>query len=393
MKLNKLNIAVVALTVAVLAGCKNEDLSKQHYDNKLFISATNFTNKMLIKDDITSYEREITAGIAKPTDQLITVEFAIAPELFDHYRHAFYDEDANMLSEEFYSFDETKTGIQPGRVVSTPLTIKFVNVNQLDKDERYVLPVTIRSVQGIDVLPSARSVYYVFQGAALVNVVADITENRAWPDWKNASPVTNMSAFTLEALINGKAFKNQISTIMGIEDKFLVRVGDSGLASNQLQISAANRESLTAPALKLETGRWYHVAVTFYYGNVSVYLNGEERLKGSLSMSSVNFGIEHSDETEGKPRCFWIGYSYDDKRYFDGMISEVRIWNRALTDNDFNTRDHFYRVEPTAKGLVAYWKFDEGSGKTIKDQTSYGNDLTVENELKWVDVFLPENEK
>ena len=33
---------------------------------------------------------------------------------------------------------------------------------------------------------------------------------------------------------------------------------------------------------------------------------------------------------------------------------------------------------------------DEGAGKTIKDQTSYGNDLTVEKELKWVNVSLPE---
>ena len=75
-------------------------------------------------------------------------------------------------------------------------------------------PVTIRSVSGIDVLPSARSVYYIFKGAALINVVAGIAENRAWPDWKDASPVTNMRTFTLEALINGNAFKNQISTIM-----------------------------------------------------------------------------------------------------------------------------------------------------------------------------------
>lgn len=47
MKLNKLNIAVAALAAVALAGCKNEDLSRQHYDNKLFISATNFTDEML----------------------------------------------------------------------------------------------------------------------------------------------------------------------------------------------------------------------------------------------------------------------------------------------------------------------------------------------------------
>ena len=51
---------------------------------------------------------------------------------------------------------------------------------------------------------------------------------------------------------------------------------------------------------------------------------------------------------------------------------------------------HFYQVAAASDGLVAYWKFDEGAGKTIKDQTSYGNDLTVEKELKWVNVSLPE---
>ena len=48
------------------------------------------------------------------------------------------------------------------------------------------------------------------------------------------------------------------------------------------------------------------------------------------------------------------------------------------------------QVAAASDGLVAYWKFDEGAGKTIKDQTSYGNDLTVEKELKWVNVSLPE---
>lgn len=67
MKLNKLNIAVAALAAVALAGCKNEDLSRQHYDNKLFISATNFTDEMLIKAANPSYEREITAGSPSPS--------------------------------------------------------------------------------------------------------------------------------------------------------------------------------------------------------------------------------------------------------------------------------------------------------------------------------------
>lgn len=388
MKLNKLNIAAFALAAVALAGCKNEDISKQHYDNKLFISTTNFTDEMLIKGTVPTYEREITAGIAKPAGQDIRIEFAAAPELFDHYRQAFYDEDAMLLPAANYRFDGTQTMIQAGSVKSIPVTISFVDVNLLDKNERYVLPVTIRSAEGIDLLNSARSVYYIFKGAALINVVADITDNRAWPDWNDASPVTNMRTFTLEALVYGNAFKNQISTIMGIEGKFLIRAGDSGVDPNQIQV--ASTRNLTSSDLKLEAGRWYHLAVTFESGNVKVYIDGVEKCSGNVGTSSVNFGVAHSDESNGKPRCFWIGYSYASDRYLDGAISEVRIWNKALTADEINASDHFYQVLPTSDGLVSYWKFDEGAGKTIKDQTSYGNDLTVEKEIKWVNVSLPE---
>lgn len=132
------------------------------------------------------------------------------------------------------------------------------------------------------------------------------------------------------------------------------------------------------------------MAVTFESGSVKVYLDGVEKCSGNVGTSSVNFGVKHSDESDGKPRCFWIGYSYASDRYFDGQISEVRIWNKALTPEEINAPDHFYQVAAASDGLVAYWKFDEGAGKTIKDQTSYGNDLTVEKELKWVNVSLPE---
>ena len=308
--------------------------------------------------------------------------------MFDHYRQAYYDEDVKLLLRGVYQFDETKTRIQAGSVASVPVTIRFVDVNLLDKNERYVLPVTIRSVSGIDVLPSARSVYYIFKGAALINVVAGITENRAWPDWKDASPVTNMRTFTLEALINGNAFKNQISTIMGIEGKFLVRIGDSGVDPNQIQI--ASSRNLTNSDLKLDAGRWYHVAVTFESGNVKVYLDGAEKCSGNVGTSSVNFGVAHSDESDGKPRC-WIRLFVCQRPLFRRPdLGSAYLEQGADPPRRSMPRPFLPGGRSFRRTGVAYWKFDEGAGKTIKDQTSYGNDLTVEKELKWVNVSLPE---
>lgn len=246
---------------------------------------------------------------------------------------------------------------------------------------------TIRSVSGIDVLPSARSVYYIFKGAALINVVAGIAENRAWPDWKDASPVTNMRTFTLEALINGNAFKNQISTIMGIEGKFLVRIGDSGVDPNQIQV--ASSRNLTNSVSNSEAGRWYQVAVTRVGKRESI-----PRRCGEVQRQRRYFVREFRRSPFRRigrqARCFWIGYSYASDRYFDGQISEVRIWNKALTPEEISPRSISTRWPQLPTDWWPTGNSTKEPGKTLKDQTSYGNDLTVEKELKWVNVSLPE---
>lgn len=393
MKFNKFNIAVAALAATALVSCKNDDLSENHYDNKLFISTSSYTNELLIKAGVMQDSRDIVAGIAKPEGNDISVTFAAAPELLDTYRKAYYDPEAILLPEANFDIAEPATMIKAGSVTSPPVTVEFSDLNTLDMNARYVLPVTIASVEGIGLLPSGRNIYYVFKGAALINVVADIANNRAWPDWKDASPVTNMSTFTLEALICGHVFNKEITTIMGIEGKFLVRAGDATLPPNQIQVSCVS--NATSSELKLEKNRWYHLAVTFDAGNIQVYLDGvaaKNLDKTNVGASSVNFGVPHSDEAEGKPRCFWIGYSYDNNRYLDGMISEVRIWNKVLTSEEINAPAHFYQVDPASDGLVAYWKFDEGAGATVKDHTAYGNDLTLQTAPKWTSVSLPETE-
>lgn len=199
-----------------------------------------------------------------------------------------------------------------------------------------------------------------------------------------------MRTFTLEALINGNAFKNQISTIMGIEGKFLVRIGDSGVGS-QSDSDRFVRRNLTNSDLKLDAGRWYQVAVTFESGNVKVYLDGAEKCSGNVGTSSVNFGVAHSDESDGKPRCFWIGYSYASDRYFDGPdLGSAYLEQGADPRGDQCPRPFL----PGGRRFRPDWwptgNSTKSPGKTIKDQTSYGNDLTVEKEWKWVNVSLPE---
>ncbi len=390
MKFNKFNLLIVTLAAMALAGCKDEDVSGQHYDNKLFISASGFSDLLLFEEEVTDLSRQLVAKIAKQEPRDITLTYAADPGLLERYRKIYNDPDVTALPEECYRIGQPQATIPAGRATSTSVTVEFPNLNRLDGELRYVLPVTIASATGIDILPSARTMYYVFRKAALVNVVADLNENCAWPEWANAAPVTDMSAFTLEALIYGNGFDREISTVMGIEDIFLIRIGDTGIPSNQLQVAMGDRSTLTSDGLLLKPRQWYHVAVTFDAGKVTIYLDGVEKASGTAPAASVNFGVAHSDETEGKPRCFWVGYSYDANRYLNGRVSEARIWNKALTAEQINARNHFYKVAPDSEGLVAYWKFDTGAGKTVKDHTVWGNDLTAEKDIKWIQVELPE---
>ena len=49
MKLNNLIFTALAGFSIILAGCQNNDENEQHYDNKLFISASNFIRKYCSK--------------------------------------------------------------------------------------------------------------------------------------------------------------------------------------------------------------------------------------------------------------------------------------------------------------------------------------------------------
>lgn len=158
--------------------------------------------------------------------------------------------------------------------------------------------------------------------------------------------------------------------------------------------------------MQLKADRWYHLAVTFNRGVIQVYIDGRLRAEKDLSVigtvvrdgvqvpvefKSVDFSAPHSDESDGKPRCFWVGYSYDDKRSLDGMIAETRLWNKVLTAEEINAPNHFYKLYPSDidASLLAYWKFDDAAGKTAKDYSSYGNNLSADHDILWRAVTLP----
>lgn len=417
---NRVSI-IASLSLLSLVACHDDE----NFENKVYIDC-DIRNEVRVAVDEHVKDMDFTfkACVARPVTRNLDVSFTAAPEMLATYKEIYDDDAVLLLPEAHYNLDGVAAEISQGRVESKDVVVPFMNLDEgqgLDYTKKYVLPVNI-SADGVDVLSRVKTVYFVIMKAALVNVAADMYENRAWPVWDNFTKVQDMEHFTMEALINPRGFTNEsyINTVMGIEDNFLIRIGDAGLATNQIQIAYAYknedgktfRNHITDPTLQLKADNWYHLALTFDGGtdktegaDIRFYINGKLKIAGkctatddqgtAVALTKVNFMVPHSEEDNGKPRCFWLGYSYDKDRSFNGLMAEVRMWNRALSAEEINAPSHFYKLYPDEETglfpeeLVAYWKFDNGKGKTVKDWSIYGNDLTGNQNFVWYPVSLP----
>lgn len=412
--MKRTGIFIFAATLA-LVGCSKQDGS---FENKMFIKADSYRSEVRVATDegVKTLKRNLSVAIAQPLENDIDMKVVKSPELLETYRKAWYEPTAELLPDENCNLEGLSTVLRGGDVASKDIELTFTGLDKLDYSKVYVLPVTIVS-DGVAVLERAKTMYYVVKEASLVNYVADLKSNRSWPVWDNWDKVKNLEAFTMEALINCHAFNNEskILTVMGVEDHFLVRIGDVTIPANQIQIACAYKDveggstlraDLTDPSLQLKVDRWYHLAVTFNKGYIQVYLDGRLRAKKDLTnigtvvrdgvqipieFKAVDFSAPHSDESDGKPRCFWIGYSYDSKRCLDGMIAEARLWNKVLSAEEINAPNHFYKLYPSDinASLLAYWKFDDAAGKAVKDYSIYGNNLSSDHDILWRPVSLP----
>lgn len=362
-------------------GCKEANIDDEHhYDNRLYLTSPKITDDLLIKSSVTSASREVTYRLASPAEEDVQITFETRPDLTAAYNLVYHDE-ATAMPDKYYELSTEKTMIKKGDITGESVIVNFMNTNELDRSRRYVLPVRIKNASGVGVLESAGTVYYIFKGAALINVVANIRKMYFPINWK--SDVSNISVITVEALVRAKDWidgrDNPLSSVFGIEGRFLLRIGDADRPRDQFQLVAPGG-NFPAPnvAPGLPTNEWVHIAVV-YDSNTrerKYYMDG--KLMAEDRSASGSFSLEGN--------CF-VGKSWDDSRWLPGEISELRVWGVKRTADQIAGNP--YEVDPESEGLIAYWKFNDGSGSLIKDHTGHGNDIQTSGQPEWVNVELP----
>ena len=371
----------ILLATWLIVACQNND--EADFKNKAFIDGKTFTTETIIKG-AGSMVKSLTLSTSRPAEKDLNATFKTVPQMVDTYNKAYYNK-AVLLPDSCYSVLVGDVKINQGSVKSNAAQFEFSKLGGLDRSTTYVLPVTVEC-NDIELLQSAKNYYFVFRAGALINVVADVSRNYLQVDWKTPELVTDMKQITMEALIYPREFGKLISTIMGIEGNFLMRIGDAGFPDNQIQIATGVGNFPDYDSNKgLQTKRWQHVAMTYNADTreVKVYVNGILQSQGTLRLRSVTIKGNSAD------RMFLIGKSYDDARWFEGDMAEVRVWNVVRTQEEIAT--HFYSVDPKTPGLVGYWKMDDNASPNIvKDATGNGNDAKANKPLSWHNVSLPE---
>jgi|GEM_PF-2681629 len=115
----------------------------------------------------------------------------------------------------------------------------------------------------------------------------------------------------------------------------------------------------------LVPSKWTHyVATVDSSGNAKIYRNGE-LVKSSFTSIPTNV-LRTQASLATSPL----------NDYFPGSLDDVRLYNRPLSPTEI----------AKLYGLVGHWKFDEGSGSTIADDSLYANNASFNTGSPvWID--------
>jgi len=168
-------------------------------------------------------------------------------------------------------------------------------------------------------------------------------------DMLNGGQEATLSAWIKPDYISGTRF------IIGIEGAYKIDVRSTFTSTIR---TSGNVWSTYSSGVALTTNEWIYVVSTYNGSELKMYINGVIcpniiSISGDIYNSAANF---------------FIGSLNGAADYFDGSIQDVRIYNRALEEDEIKLLYDSFKPEIATtdlnKGLVGHWKMDGGSEGT-----------------------------
>lgn len=367
-------ISFLTIAFFLFSGCSKEDSSLNYekeiaLQNYFFTAAKsqNFLEYSL--REIDNQEYTISANQSSTSDR--TISIAVAPELLENFNST-QKTAYQLLPQNAYHISATELTLNANEKVSQPFKINLLSLNELDKTSTYCLPISIVETTDKATLNELyKTIYLVIKPKSDYVAIFNHGTRYSVP-FQNEEKFSSLTACSFETLIRvhdfGETSKQKISTIMGIEEYFLLRFGDDNIGKNQLQFSGKDQFKVTSKT-PLNLNEWYHIAMVYDGRKVKLYINGTLDIEHEASLGTVNLN-KKSPNNIG----FQISQAYIyDERYLHAAISEMRIWEKALSENEIRSHAYFLPMNQRA-GLIAYWPFNDNI-QTILDHSKNGLNL------------------
>ena len=177
-------------------------------------------------------------------------------------------------------------------------------------------------------------------------------------------------ALTLEAWIYPTAWKTNVydGNVINKEYNtsnygFMLRVGAGGKLN--FAIGDGTWRELTTAGTILSLNTWQHIAGTYDGVKMRLYVNG-----APVDSLPMTISIANASSTP-----MLIGGHTTYTRYYQGMIDEVRVWNKCLSESQLYSgmTDEICAKTP---GLRAYYKFNQGKPSQNNPNVKKLNDLS-----------------
>lgn len=413
------NFIIRIAILALLVSCNRFEPVDHVFDNCAYldVSATSQTQAATFGNRVGSLEKHLCVALSYPSDKDVKATISVDASLTVAFNHR-YGTDYQLLPEVYLDFSPVSVTIEAGKVNSEKVSIGFKNLmgqgedqtGAMEMDKTYLLPVRLSS-EDISTMDGSSVAYYLVKRSSAITVAAQLTDN--WIEFplmdtpgEVADAYNGLTALTYEALVNVDRFDLDnkdgvcnISTVMGVEQYLLLRIGDANFERQCLQFDGSGNgsqfgklPSKSDPAKKLYSGSWYHVACTYDQNErvARIYVNAkliDEVKEAGVAGPTADNKITLAMRALGMPEAyqFFIGKSYNDFRPLQGKIAEARVWRVARTGDEI--WKNMYRIEnpKDQKDLIGYWKFNDGEGNVVKDYSWVGNHGKAVGDIIWPD--------
>ena len=358
-------IVFALCTVALLAACQRSLIDSEGLYRNGVVSFQAASNGEMSAFLETSGPVTFTIASSSKVDKDVTVNFE--PVRDTAVLAAFNQSQGTnywFLPEGNVSLSGRSTVIKAGSAVSEPVTAE-VDIDGFRNGVIYCLPLKITGTNTDQrPIPGQEYAYLVIRGYVYASA-ANLPGGSYFEMPTTVSdPALSLEVCTMEIRVKANSWASAnpfISSVIGVEENFLLRFGDISCDPNQLQL-AGQGVSITSKA-HFDTGKWYHIAVVAdgVKQTCDLYINGELDSSTPMGGKGINLGKVYNSK-------FAIGMS-ERGRYLNGQVSEARVWGRLLSPTEL-INGQCSIADPVKEArenkLLGYWKLDaENRGKDL----------------------------